>query len=448
MKTNYTRMKRKRVSIWEKQAETMSRDELEGLQAERLRATLKQVCRVRFYQKAFQDRGISPEDIRSVEDLVHFPFTVKDDLREDYPYGLFAVPLSNVVRIHSSSGTTGSPTVVGYTKRDLETWTGLIARVLTASGVTREDILQVSFGYGLFTGGFGLHYGAERIGATVIPVSSGKTARQVSIMKDLGTTVLVCTPSYALHLSEAMYEFGIDPETLALRLGLFGGEPWCEQMRTEIEDRLHISATDNYGLSEVMGPGVSMECECKAGMHINEDHFLAEIIDPNTGERLPPGTTGELVITTLTKEAVPLIRYRTGDITQVKTAPCACGRTFARMAKPVGRTDDMLIIRGVNVYPSQVEMALMEIEEAEPHYQLVLTREGAMDELEVRLEVKERFLRPVLERKIAHHLNTKLGLSTRVQLLAPKTIQRSEGKADRVVDLRQQAPISELWSRF
>jgi len=437
------------VSIWEKQAETMPRDELERLQFERLQSTLKSVYeRVSFYQNAFRDQGILPEDIRTFSDLAQLPFTTKDDLREDYPYGLFAVPLSDVVRIHSSSGTTGRPTVVGYTQHDLDTWTELIARVLTAGGVSQQDIVQVSFGYGLFTGGFGLHYGAERIGATVIPVSSGNTSRQITIMQDLGTTALVCTPSYALHLSEAMEESGVNPETLALRLGLFGGEPWCERMRIEIEDRLKISATDNYGLSEVMGPGVSMECECKAGLHINEDHFLTEIIDPDSEEVLPPGKMGELVITTLTKEALPLIRYRTGDITQVKTDPCDCGRTFARMAKPAGRTDDMLIIRGVNIYPSQIEMALMEIEQAEPHYQLILTREGAMDQLEVQLEVKESFSHPKLEKKIAHHLKNKLGLSISVQLVEPKALQRSEGKANRVVDLRQQAPISELWSRF
>ena len=427
------------MSIWEKQAETMPRDELKGLQFGRLQSVLKSVYeRVPFYRRAFQGQDILPGDIRTIPDLVRLPFTTKDDLQEDYPYGLFAVPLSDVVRIHSSSGTTGRPTVVGYTQRDLDTWTELIARVLTAGGVTRQDIVQVSFGYGLFTGGFGLHYGAERIGAMVIPVSSGNTVRQVTIMKDLGTTVLVCTPSYALHLSETMEELGVDPGALGLRLGLFGGEPWCERMRIEIEDRLKISATDNYGLSEVMGPGVSMECECKAGMHINEDHFLVEVIDPDSTEALPPGRTGELVITTLTKEALPLIRYRTGDITQVKTEPCVCGRTFARMAKPAGRTDDMLIIRGVNIYPSQIEMALMEIEQVGPHYQLVLIREGAMDQLEVQLEVREPCSHPKLERKIAHHLKSKLGLSTRIQLVKPKTLRRSEGKANRVVDLRQQ----------
>ena len=434
--------------MWESQTETMPRDGLEGLQIDRLRATLQVVHdRVPFYQRVFQELDILPADIQSIEDLVRFPFTVKDDLRRDYPYGMLAVPLSDVVRIHSSSGTTGRPTVVGYTKRDLETWTELIARVLTAGGVTREDIVQVSFGYGLFTGGFGFHYGAERIGATVIPVSSGNTSRQVSIMEELGTTVLVGTPSYALHLSEAMAEAGIDPRSLALRLGLFGAEPWSERMRAEIEGRLHISATDNYGLSEVMGPGVSMECECKAGMHINEDHFLAEIIDPDTGDRLSPGMTGELVITTLTKEAVPLIRYRTGDITEITREPCACGRTFSRMAKPSGRTDDMLIIRGVNIYPVQVEKALMEIEEAEPHYQLVLSREETMDELEVQLEVKEDNLQPGLERKIADHLKKKLGLSIGIQLLAPKSIRRSEGKANRVVDMREQGTRSEQWAR-
>ena len=430
--------------IWNKQAEAMPRDALAALQLERLQSTVKWACdRVPFYQKVFQEQKIAPEDIRSLDDLVNLPFTMKADLQASYPYGMFAVPMAEVVRVHSSSGTTGQPTVVGYTRNDLEAWSELIARVLTAGGVTREDVVQIAFGYGMFTGGFGLHYGVERIGATVIPVSSGNTARQIMIMRDFGTTALVCTPSYALYIAEVLAEQKVDPEALKLRVGLFGAEPWTENMRSEIESRLGVSATDNYGLSEVMGPGVSMECELKQGMHINEDSFIAEVIDPDTGEVLPPGATGELVITTLTKEALPMIRYRTRDITRVTLESCGCGRTFARMEKPSGRTDDMLIIRGVNVFPSQIETVLMEIEETEPHYQIIVTRQGAMDNLEVQVEVNERVFSDemrvmnVVANKIGQRIASVLGLSAKVTLVEPKSLQRSEGKAQRVQDLRK-----------
>jgi phenylacetate-CoA ligase len=434
------------MPIWNPGAEGMPRETLLETQLRRLRSTLARACeRVPFYRRSFEAAGFSPGDLRDLEDLAGLPLTTKADLYEDYPYGLFAVPLAEVVRIHSSSGTTGRPTVVGYTQGDLATWSELTARVLTAGGVTRRDIVQIAFGYGLFTGGFGLHYGAERVGATVVPVSSGNTARQVAVMRDFGSTALVCTPSYALYIAEVIREMKVDPGELRLRVGLFGAEPWSERMRDQIESRLRISATDNYGLSEVMGPGVSMECGRKDGLHLNEDHFLAEVIDPETGRVLPPGAAGELVLTTLTKEAVPLVRYRTRDITRITTEPCGCGRTFARMAKPSGRTDDMLIIRGVNVYPSQVEGVLMEIEETEPHYQLIVTREGALDSLEIKVEVDEavfsdemRAMKEI-EARIQRRLESVLGLSTRIRLVEPKTLERSEGKARRVLDMRSRS---------
>jgi phenylacetate-CoA ligase len=431
------------MAIWNQQAEAMPREALQRLQLERLRSTVKWAYqRVPFYGSSLKDCGVDPLGIESLDELAKLPFTLKKDLQKSYPYGMFAVPLQDVVRIHSSSGTTGQPTVVGYTSKDLQTWSSLIARVLTAGGVTKDDVVQISFGYGLFTGGFGLHYGVERVGATVVPVSSGNTARQMMIMKDFGTTALVCTPSYALYLAEAIGDAGIDQKDLKLRVGLFGAEPWTESMRLEIEQRLGISATDNYGLSEVMGPGVSMECQAKCGLHVHEDHFLAEIIDPETGEVLPPGATGELVLTTLTKEALPLVRYRTRDITSLSAEPCACGRTFLRMAKPSGRTDDMLIIRGVNVFPSQIETVLMNVEETEPHYQLIVTRKGALDSLEVKVEVQEKYFSDemremrALETRISKEIGSILGLSAKVTLVEPKTLQRSEGKAQRVEDRR------------
>ena len=432
------------MAFWNKSAETVARKDLNTLQIERLQSTLINAYEnVPFYRDVFLEKGIKPKDICSLEDLVKFPFTVKDNLRENYPYGMFAVPLSEVVRIHSSSGTTGRPTVVGYTRNDLKSWSELIARMMVAVGVTKDDVIQISFGYGLFTGGFGLHYGGELVGAAVIPVSSGNTARQIMIMKDYGTTTLVSTPSYSIYLAEAMKDEGVNPNDLKLRIGMFGGEPWSEAMRAEIESRLPISATDNYGLSEVMGPGVSFECEYKDGMHISEDHFIAEIIDPETGEVLPPGSQGELVITTLTREALPILRYRTRDITTLIPEQCRCGRTFTRMTKPFGRTDDMLIIRGVNIFPSQIESVLMEIEEAEPHYQLVVTRDGALDNLEVLVEINEKVFfdemkkMKTLEDMIRNKIRSTIGLGAKVKLVEPKTLERSDGKAQRVIDKRK-----------
>ncbi|MCK5405325.1 MAG: phenylacetate--CoA ligase, partial [Desulfobulbaceae bacterium] len=347
---------------WEEEKECMPREDLEQLQLERLQSTLYRVAtHVPFYRKKFKEMEVDPDGFRSLLELRSLPFTTKDDLRENYPYGLFAVPLRDVVRVHASSGTTGAATVVGYTKNDIKNWSSLTARVLTAAGVTKDDVVQIAFGYGLFTGGFGLHYGAEKVGASVIPISSGNTKRQIRIMQDFMTTALVCTPSYALLLADTMIEMGININALPLKYGLFGGEPWSEGMRAEIQNKLHILATDNYGLSEVMGPGVAGECRECTGLHINEDHFLVEIIDPETLEPVAPGKTGEIVITTLTKEAFPVIRYRTRDLTRLITEPCACGRTLHRMERLTGRTDDMLIIKGVNVYPTQIESVLFEI---------------------------------------------------------------------------------------
>ncbi|MHB8918742.1 MAG: phenylacetate--CoA ligase family protein, partial [Desulfocucumaceae bacterium] len=349
--------------IWDPRHECMDRHQLRELQFKRLRKTLKLVYnRVPFYRNLFEAHGVTPRDLRSLEDISKFPFTTKLALRDNYPYGLFAVPMKDVVRLHASSGTTGKPIVVGYTNKDLETWAGLIARIASMAGVTDEDVAQVTFGYGLFTGAFGLHYGLEKVGATIVPSSVGNTEKQIMIMKDFGTTVLVGTPSYALHLAEAAARMGIGPGDLRLRVGLFGAEAWSENMRGELEKAWGIKATDNYGLSEVMGPGVSGECIEALGMHINEDHFLVEVIDPDTGEPRGPGEEGELVITTLTKEAFPVIRYRTKDITTLYCEPCSCGRTTARMRKVTGRTDDMLIISGVNVFPSQIESVLMDMD--------------------------------------------------------------------------------------
>ena len=430
--------------MWEPEWETLPQDEIEALQLFRLKKLVRQVYeRVPFYRERMEETGVRPGDIRKLKDLSLLPFTTKDDLRENYPYGLFAVALPEVVRIHSSSGTTGKPTVVGYTRKDLKTWANLTARVLTAGGVRREDVVQISFGYGLFTGGFGLHYGAERLGATVIPISSGNTRRQIMIMRDYGTTVLICTPSYALYLSETLGEMGMDPKELKLRVGLFGAEPWTDQMRREIEERLGIDATDNYGLSEVIGPGVSGECmEAKSGLHIFEDHFIPEVIDPSTGEVLPHGKKGELVITTITKEALPLIRYRTRDITHLYREPCSCGRSLIKMAKPSGRTDDMLIIRGVNVFPSQVEEVLLEVEGTSPHFQLVVDRKGYLDGLEIWVEASEGIFFDSMRRqrdlvdKIRDKISSVLGISVKVRLVEPRTLERTEGKAKRVVDRR------------
>jgi phenylacetate-CoA ligase len=398
---------------------------------------------VPFYRQLFDRLKFAPDEFKSMEDLQKLPYTNKTDLRDSYPYGMFAVPLREVVRIHSSSGTTGKFTVVGYTRNDIRIWSDLVARFLTAGGVTKDDVVQIAFGYGLFTGGFGLHYGAERIGASVVPVSAGNTQRQIMIMQDFRTTALVCTPTYALYLAEVMAEMKVDPKSLSLRVGLFGSEPWSENMRREIEEKLSILATDNYGLSEVIGPGVAGECERKDGLHLFADHFYPEIIDPETGEVLPYGEEGELVLTTLTKEAFPLIRYRTGDISRLNPAPCRCGRTSIRMARVFGRTDDMLIIRGVNVYPSQIEQVLLEIDGTEPHYQILVDRKGTLDELEVLVEVDERLFFDEMKKQhqlveeIEEKLHSALGLSAKVKLVEPKTITRYEGKAKRVLDKRK-----------
>ena len=431
------------MTLWNEQAETMPRPDLEELQLLRLSGVLERVYNnVPFYRERFDALGMKPGDITSFDSFRQLPFTTKTEMQASYPYKMFASPMEDIIRLHASSGTTGQPTVVGYTRNDLDTWSELIARLLVAGGVTKSDIVQVSFGYGLFTGGFGLHYGIEKVGATVIPISSGNTDRQLQIMQEFGSTVLICTPSYAVYLGEIIADRGLN-DKLALRVGCFGAEPWSEAMRKEIEERLDISATDNYGLSEVMGPGVSYECQEKDGMHINEDSFIAEIIDPNTGKVLPLGQTGELVLTTLTKEGIPIIRYRTRDITRLIPEPCACGRTFVRMAKPHGRSDDMLIIRGVNVFPSQVETVLVEMEETEPHYQLIVTRDGALDALEVKVELNENYFSDEmrvmheLENKIKNRLRNALGVSAKITLVEARTIERSTGKAKRVLDLRE-----------
>ncbi|NLO89903.1 MAG: phenylacetate--CoA ligase [Clostridia bacterium] len=434
----------KKKEIWDERSECMSRRELEQLQLERLKTTLRRAYeKIPHYRKKFDEAGIKPEDIKTLKDIRLLPFTTKDDLRENYPFGMFAVPRREVVRIHASSGTTGKPTVVGYTRRDLETWAELVARMVFEAGARAEDTVQISFGYGLFTGALGLHYGLERIGASVVPVSSGNTKRQIMLMKDFGATALVSTPSYALYMGEVAREMGMDPASLPMRLGLFGSEGWTEEMRREIEKCWNCFATDNYGLSEVMGPGVSGECKERDGMHIAEDHFLVEVIDPETLEPVDYGCKGELVITTLTKEAMPVIRYRTKDITSINPEPCRCGRTNARMAKVSGRTDDMLIIRGVNVFPSQIESVLMEIEETAPHYQIIVTREGYLDQIEIKVEVTEEVLKrdrfselEKLEQKIRDRLYSVLSLDAKVRLVEPHTIERFEGKAKRIIDKR------------
>lgn len=431
--------------VYNMEFETLPREALEAIQLRRLKQTVERVyATVPFYRKQFDKAGVKPDDIKTLDDLRRLPFTTKQDLRDNYPFGLFAVPMENVVRIHASSGTTGKPTVVGYTARDIQTWAELMARALSAAGATRGDIIHNAYGYGLFTGGLGVHYGAEKLGASVIPISGGNTKRQIMIMKDFGATVLTCTPSYALHLAEVAMEMGVDPKTLKLRVGVFGAEPWSEKMREEIEQKLYLTAIDIYGLSEIIGPGVSVECiEAKKGLHIFEDHFIPEIIDPETGENLKPGEVGELVITTITKEAFPVIRYRTRDITFLNPEPCICGRTHIRMGRVTGRSDDMLIIRGVNVFPSQIESVLMEIDEVEPHYQLIVDREGNLDTLTVLVEVGEHaFSDEVrklqeLEKKIEKNIKEYLGVSAKVKLVEPKTIARSEGKAQRVIDKRK-----------
>ncbi len=430
--------------IWEPQHECMDRAELEQVQLERLEATLNRVYRhVPFYRKRFDAIGFSPDDFRSLGDLARLPFTTKAELRENHPYGLFAVPLRDIVRVHASSGTTGLSTAVGYTRNDMRTWSNLTACALVAGGVTKDDVVQIAFDYGLFTGAFGLHQGAERLGASVVPVSSANARRQVGIMRDYRTTALVTTPSHALAIADAMMEMGVNPASLSLEHGLFGAEPWSESMRREIEEKLEITATDNYGLSEVMGPGVAGECLEKRGLHLAEDHFLFEVIDPETLAPLPPGATGELVVTTLTKEGIPVIRYRTRDLPAIVDAPCPCGRTLRRMARVKGRTDDMLIVKGVKVFPSEIEAVLFEIEGTEPHYQVQVDREAGGDVVTVLVEVSESIFydemkrQTVLKETIVKRLASELGVTVDVKLVGRKTLERSDGKARRVVDRRK-----------
>jgi phenylacetate-CoA ligase len=429
--------------MWNREVETMSRTELEKLQAERLRKTVERVYHnVPFYRQKFDTAGIKPDDIKTVKDLQRLPFTTKQDLRDNYPFGLFAAPQDEVVRVHASSGTTGKMTVVGYTRNDIGVWSEVMARTFGCGDVTQKDIVQVAYGYGLFTGGLGAHYGAERVGATVIPISGGNTKRQLQVMEDFKVTTLACTPSYALFFAETAVEEGIDIQNLPLRVGFFGAEPWSNNMRKDIEEKMGIKAFDIYGLSEIIGPGVSSECSAQNGLHVCEDHFMVEIIDPATGEVLPYGEKGELVFTCITKEALPLIRYRTRDISILYSDACPCGRTHYRMNRVMGRTDDMLIIRGVNVFPSQIESVLLEIGETEPHYQLIVDREGKLDDLEIWVEVSEKIFSDEvkkleeIEGRIKREILSTLGISARIKLVEPKTIARSEGKAKRVIDRR------------
>jgi phenylacetate-CoA ligase len=432
------------IMYWNEKYECMEREELQELQLERLKQTIDRVYHnVYHYRKAMQEAGVEPGDIKSLEDLTRLPFTTKQDLRDNYPYGLFAVPLSQIARIHSSSGTTGKPTVVGYTRQDINNWAEIMARCFYCAGVTKEDIVQIAYGYGLFTGGLGIHYGAEKSGACVIPSSGGNTKRQVMIMKDYGSTVLACTPSYALYMAEVMEELGMSIEEFKLRIGIFGAEPWSEGMRKKIENNLGISAHDIYGLSEIMGPGVGIECKEKNGLHIFEDHFIAEIINPVTGESLPYGQKGELVFTSITKEGLPVVRYRTRDLSCLHAEQCACGRTHIRMERVSARSDDMLIIRGVNVFPSQIESVLTTFGGTTPHYHLIVDRLGNLDTLEVQVEVSEGMFSDKIRGleqlggKIRSEIESTLGISCKVTLVEPKTLARSEGKAKRVTDRRK-----------
>ena len=422
----------------------MDRSELRRIQSERLIETVERVYfNVPYYRNKFQEKGLGPDSIRDIEDISKLPFTTKVDLRDTYPFGMFAVPMSEIVRIHASSGTTGKSTVVGYTRSDVSTWSEVMARTLTSAGAGRNDFIQIAYGYGLFTGGLGLHYGGEKIGASVIPVSGGNTNRQLQIMLDFGTTILACTPSYALYLAEAIQENGINRDALKLKAGVFGAEPWTENMRKEIEAKLKVKAIDIYGLSEVIGPGVAYECDEQEGLHVNEDHFFPEIIDPDTLEVLPEGSLGELVFTTITKEGLPLIRYRTRDLTRLNYSKCKCGRTLVRMDKCLGRSDDMLIIRGVNLFPSQIETVLLEMSEIKPHYRIIVDRVNNLDTLELQVEVDEKFFQDKisqlqnLRERLQQNLESAIGLGIKVTLVEPKTIERSEGKAKRVIDNRK-----------
>lgn len=429
--------------IWDKEAECLGRKQMEEVQLTRLRHVVQRVYEnVPFYRQALDNKCIGLKHIRSLQDVSRLPFTTKDDIRNNYPYGLFSSPLKKIVRLHASSGTTGKPTVVGYTKQDIELWADMVTRLAVAAGAQEEDVAQVAFGYGLFTGAFGLHYGLEKLGATIVPASTGNTERQIMLMQDFGTTILVSTPSYSLFLAETAHSMGIDTRSLNVRLGLFGAEGCSEEMRQVIERIWGIDAIENYGMSELIGPGVSGECRCKEGLHINEDHFYPEIIDPVTDMPLPYGELGELVITTMTKEGFPLLRYRTRDITSLNPEPCKCGRTLVRMTKVQGRTDDMLKIRGVNVFPSQIESVLVGIREIGPHYNIIVRRKGYLDEMEVMVELADDTLledfRKLegLQNMIRHRLRVILSIDAMVKLVQPKTIARSEGKAKRIIDLR------------
>lgn len=431
---------------FQKDIETMPRADIEKMQLERLQRLVKYCYdNVPFYHKRLSEAGVCPEKIKTLSDIQYIPYTTKADMRDNYPYGLFAVPQSKIVRMHASSGTTGKPTVVGYTANDLDHWSDCVARLAMAAGADENTIVQICFGYGLFTGALGLHYGLEKIGATVVPSSSGNTEKQIMLMQDFGTNALVATPSYAQYIGELAREKGV-LDKLQLKLGLFGSEGCTIEMRYAIEKTLNLFATDNYGMSELNGPGVSGECRERCGMHINEDHYYAEIIDPATGDVLPRGSEGELVVTTLTKEGMPVLRYRTKDITKINYEPCACGRTFARMDKPKGRSDDMLKIRGVNVFPSQIETVLMSFKEIAPHYQLVLTRENFADHLEIKVELLEQYSSLLdnfpalseLHAKITKEMKIVLGIQTKLTIVGCKTLERFQGKAKRIVDLRNQ----------
>ena len=429
--------------IWNESKECMSRDELANLQGKRLVKIVDRVYHnVEYYRKKMQAVGIEPGDIRGIEDISKLPYTTKNDLRDTYPFGLFAVPKQQVVRVHASSGTTGKATVVGYTRRDIEVWSECVARAYTQAGITRDDTIQIAYGYGLFTGGLGAHYGAEHLGATVVPNSTGNTKKLITMMKDFGVTAIACTPSYLLHIAEVLEETG-DIDKIQLRTAVCGAEPWTEEMRKQIENKLHITAHDIYGLSEVMGPGVACDCKFHRGLHIQEDYFYPEIIAPDTLEPLAPGETGELVFTSLAKEALPVIRYRTKDLTSINYEPCECGRTTARLNRFKGRSDDMLIIRGVNVFPSQVETALLELSGTTPHYLMIVDRKGPLDTLEIQVEVEERFFSDQIKeldgltKKIGTAIQHALGIAAKIKLVEPKTLERSMGKSVHVIDNRK-----------
>jgi phenylacetate-CoA ligase len=430
--------------IWNKEIECMSREGMRAVQTLRLKDLVQRVySNVSFYRRRMDELGVKPQDIQSIDDIVKLPFTYKTDLRDHYPFGLFAVPMNDIVRVHASSGTTGKPTTVGYTKNDIENWREVLARCLTMAGISSSDIMQVSYGYGLFTGGLGVHYGAETVGCTVIPISGGNTRRQLQLMSDFGSTVLACTPSYALHLADALAENGYSLQDMKLKAGVFGAEPWTENMRLELEKKWGIKAFDIYGLSEIMGPGVANDCIHHAGLHVHEDHFYPEIVHPDSKVPLPDGEEGELVFTTLTKEGIPLLRYNTRDLSTLNLEKCACGRTTVRMKKITGRSDDMLIIRGVNLFPSQIEHILLEMGETSAHYMLYVDKINNLDTLELKVELDESKMvdtireLQMLSRKIEHSLNSAIGLSVKVTLVEPKTIARSEGKAVRVIDNRK-----------